>query len=190
MSRLILLLFFFLSLLPEAFSQKREKSIYYEMIISARGAVHVNRSPYYELGGYFAFTHDDGSDGPASWFGPFFSVDNSFNSMPENNGKTITGWRAGMEYNMAFPWGFRLSVTGHRAGGIEALRLCPEAGLSIYCLHLYAGYNIPLTHPFAVRNTGPQLTLIFGVPVFVHDFYRRPLKLTSAGNQHGSALSY
>lgn len=169
-------LLFFLLLLAvpfRGFAQDSDREFLTEILFSARGAIHINNAPYYEVGGYLQFTHDNGKDRPASWFGPFLSVDNSFNRMSENNGKKIYGWRAGMEYNMAYPWGFRLSVTGHRAGGFQALRLCPEAGLSLYCFHLYVGYNIPLNHARLIRNTGPQLTLIMGLPLFVDDVYHR-----------------
>lgn len=173
MRKVSALVFFLFSFVSSLFAQGGNEGIYTEMIFSVRGAIHVHHSPYYELGGYLAFTHDDGSDGPAGWFGTFFSIDNSFNGAPENNGKKVFGWRAGAEYNMAFPWGFRCSVAGYRANEKQALRLCPEAGLSIYCLHIYLGYNIPLTNTRLVRNTGPQLSLIMGIPVYVHEFYRK-----------------
>lgn len=173
MNRPLFFLLLLISFAPHAFAQERpEKELWSELIVSARGGVHMNRSPYYEVGGYFAFTRGESADGPAAWFGPFFSFERSFQKSPENNDRVISGWRAGAEYNMAFPWGFRCSIASYQARGMQTLKLCPEAGLSIYCFHLYLGYNIPLSNAELVRTNGLQASFLMGIPLYVREIRR------------------
>lgn len=170
MKRLVFFLLFLSAFSPFAFAQEKAKTkLWSEVIVAARGGIHMNRTPYYELGGYLAFTHDETSDGPSGWFGPFFSFERSVLKSPENDDRVISGYRAGLEYNMAFPWGFRCSVVSYQARGRQTLKLCPEAGLSIYCFHLYIGYNIPLSESGLVRTNGLQASLLVGIPVLIKE---------------------
>jgi hypothetical protein len=141
------------------------------IVLAARGGVHQNHAPYYDIGGYLLLTHGDDS----GWYGAFFSIENSIYRSDRTGGKQIRGWNAGLEYDMAYPWGFRCSISGFRINDKQTLKLCPSAGLSIYCAHLFLGYNFPLTNRELIYNNGFQLSLLVGMPFLYYGFEKKNL---------------
>ncbi|CAN5354798.1 hypothetical protein BH09BAC5_BH09BAC5_20680 [soil metagenome] len=168
MRRPFLIIFFCCSFSGILFSQTDIKQT--DLMFAVRGGAHASHTSFYELGGFLFFTHGQTADGPTGWFGTFFSLERSFQKSELNHGKQIHGWTAGAEYDRAFPWGFRCSISGFQLDDKHSLKLCPEAGLSIYSMHLFVGYNFPLTNRNLIRNNGPTLSCYFGIPVFWHTF--------------------